>query len=120
MSTFTHPIKLANPSRPAQPVALDALVDTGAFFTSVPASRLSALGLSPAFSRPFLIANGQVITRGCCEAIAHINGETRNTIVIFADENSPVLLGAYTLEGFALGVDPVNRKLIPLPVLPMC
>jgi hypothetical protein len=27
------------------------------------------------------------------------------------------LLGAFTLEGFGLGVDPVNRRLIPVPGL---
>lgn len=43
----------------------------------------------------------------------------RMTIVVFADEGRPSLLGAYTLEGFGLAPDPVNRRLIPVRGLAM-
>jgi hypothetical protein len=35
--------------------------------------------------------------------------------VIFGEPGSTVLLGAFTLEGFRLGVDAVNKRLIPTP-----
>jgi hypothetical protein len=39
------------------------------------------------------------------------------TIVVFGDEGALPLLGAFTLEEFGLSVDPVGRKLIPVPGL---
>jgi hypothetical protein len=38
-------------------------------------------------------------------------------IVVFGDEGALPLLGAVTLEEFGLGVDPIARKLIPVPGL---
>lgn len=36
---------------------------------------------------------------------------------IFGEDDSPPVLGAYTLEGLALAVDPLNQRLVPLPWL---
>ncbi len=36
-------------------------------------------------------------------------------MVLFGDEGSLPLLGAYTLEGFGLAADPVGKRLIPVP-----
>jgi len=38
-------------------------------------------------------------------------------IVIFGEPGSEPLLGAFTLEGFRLAADPVNRRLVPVPGL---
>jgi predicted aspartyl protease len=46
-----------------------------------------------------------------------IDGRTQPTIVIFGDPGTEPLLGVVTLEEFGLGVDPVNRWLIPVPGL---
>ena len=43
-----------------------------------------------------------------------LDGRERRTICIFGEEDTPVLLGAYALEGFLLGVDPVGKRLIPV------
>ena len=40
-------------------------------------------------------------------------------MVVFGDEASQILLGAYTLGGFALAEDPVHRRLVPVTELPM-
>ena len=37
------------------------------------------------------------------------------TLVVFGEPDSSVLLGAFTLEGLRLGVDSVNKQLIPTP-----
>ena len=39
------------------------------------------------------------------------------TVVVFAPDNAPVLLGAYALEGLRLAADPIGRRLIPVPAL---
>jgi len=35
------------------------------------------------------------------------------TIVVFGEDEAPPLLGAYTLEGLALAVDPTSQRLVP-------
>ena len=48
------------------------------------------------------------------EAPLRIGDMVRTSPVIFADDESDILLGAVTLEIFALGVDPLNQRLIPV------
>ena len=47
-------------------------------------------------------------------ALATVNGRTVTTPVLFGSDGVEPLLGAYTLEGLQLAVDPVNARLIPL------
>jgi len=51
------------------------------------------------------------------ETKIRLNGSEGTTIVVFGYENTEPLLGAYTLEGFALAPDPVGRSLISVPGL---
>jgi clan AA aspartic protease len=94
---------------------LDALVDTGATYTWVPHPVLEKLGIVPAFKREFLLADGRRIQRDVAQVVARIDGQSLYTLCIFGDERSEPLLGMVTLEEFGLGVDPVNKKLIPVP-----
>jgi len=96
---------------------IEALVDTGASYTWVPASVLGRLGLAPSFRSDFELADGRKIEYGMAETKVRLNGSERTTIVVFGDENTEPLLGAYTLEGFGLAPDPVGRRLISVPGL---
>ena len=49
------------------------------------------------------------------ETKVRMDDQERTTLVVFGDEGSLPLLGAYTLEGFGLALDPVNRGLMPVP-----
>ena len=89
-----------------------ALVDTGASHTALPGSMLRALGVQPHDSGRFQLANGQIVTRDVGQTAVRIDGRIKTTVVVFADEGSTPLLGAVTLEGFRLGVDPVAQELI--------
>ena len=53
------------------------------------------------------------------EARIRVEGIERSTIVIFAGEGAPAQLGAYTLEGALLVVDPVRQQLAPTHALRM-
>ncbi|MFQ5880103.1 MAG: 4a-hydroxytetrahydrobiopterin dehydratase [Dehalococcoidia bacterium] len=118
MTTFRYPLEMA--ARPEGPfVTLDAVVDTSAFYTWVPASILRGLGVPPAFKRRFKIANGAIIEKDVGEVVVRIDGQPEHTLCVFGDEGSEALLGSWALEGFALAVDPVNRRLVPIPTLPM-
>ena len=41
-----------------------------------------------------------------------IDGKKEVTLVVFADEGTEALLGAYTLQGMLLAVDTPNEQLI--------
>ena len=38
--------------------------------------------------------------------------------MVFGDDEAPALLGAYTLEGLALAVDPESQRLVPTHMIP--
>ena len=97
---------------------LYALVDTGSVYTWVPGRVLRELGLLPTEEFDFVLANGERVPRGRAEAMIRLNGRTMHTLCVFGEDNDQTLLGAYTLEGFALAVDPVGKKLIPMAELP--
>ena len=118
MSTFSYPLAIAaTPEGPFQ--EMEAVVDTGAFYTWVPRSVLERLGVRPTGSRRFGLADGSIIERDIAWITIRINGEVSPTISVFSDEETEPLLGAVTLEEFALAADPVNKRLLPMPKLPM-
>ncbi len=86
----------------------------GALYTTLPASLLRQLGIEPIGFRRFLVGDGRRVQMDTGEARVTIGGESVSTIVAFGEEDSPPVLGAYTLEGFALAVDPAEQRLIPL------
>jgi len=98
---------------------LDGLVDTGSTYTWVPRDALERLSMSPQFQREFETADGRVIARDLAVAMARFDGQTLPTLVVFADPGDSVLVGVVTLEEFGLGVDTVNRKLVPVRGLAM-
>ena len=88
----------------------------GSFYTHLPESLLRDIGLTPTEVQRFELADGSVVERGIAEARAAINGRNVTTIVAFSADDVEPLLGAYTLEGLGLTVDPVNETLRPAPI----
>ena len=93
---------------------VEALVDTGATTTVVQGSTLRRLGIVPTRRETFEYAGGQQVKFDMAEAKARVAGRETTTWVIFGEEGTTALLGAYTLEGVLLGVDPYSQKLIPV------
>ena len=93
---------------------LEALADTGATTTMIPASILSQLGITPTQRRVFEYADGSQVELDIAQAMVRLEGREVITLVIFGEESVGALLGAYTLEGLFLGVDPYNQRLIPV------
>ena len=93
---------------------MDAMVDTGAATTVVPASTLRRIGIEPVKSEVFEYAGGAQIRLDMGYANVRVNGKETITWVVFGEETGATLLGAYTLEGVMLGVDPSAQQLIPV------
>jgi len=97
--------------------SVDALVDTGASFTVVPASILPRAGVFPRERWPFELADGRTVEKEIGDARVRVNGRTAPTLVVFGDETPEALLGAHSLQGLLLAPDPINHRLIPVPGL---
>jgi len=113
MGTFTVPIEIGNLDG-TRFERVNALVDTGASHTVVPRPILRTLGIQPHRRWPFRLADGRQVEYDIAQAQVRLDGDTRFTVVVFGEADE-TLLGATTLELFGLGVDPLARRLIPVP-----
>jgi predicted aspartyl protease len=93
-------------------VELEAFVDSDAFYSQAPESLLRSLGIEPIDRVVFVTADGRRSTASIGEVVLRLDGRVRRTICVFGEDDAPSLLGAYTLEGFMLGIDPVNERLV--------
>ena len=92
---------------------IEATVDTGAAYTTLPDSVLRDLGVEPMDTGVFLLADGRRVKMDIGRAWATINGASEVTLVVFGEDDAPALLGAYTLDGLRLAVDPIAQRLVP-------
>ncbi len=111
MGTFSVEIGIGDTERERW-TQLEALVDTGATITAVPASVLRELGVQPSMRRRFESAHGVSREMDVGQTWVRVEGEEVITLVLFNDEGTTPLLGAVTLEAAFLGVDPVHQKLV--------
>lgn len=117
VGTFKYRFELA--ARSEGPFkAIEALVDTGSIYTWVPGRILRELGLQPAERIRFTMANGEDQFRDSVEALIRLDGRVRHTICVFGEGKDQTLLGAYALEGLGLAADPVNKRLVPMSIMP--
>lgn len=112
MGTFSHPIEVFSVEG-SRSVTVDALVDTGSTYTHLPADLLRDLGAMPSRRIQFELADGSVIEDEIGEVRIRLQGIELKTIVVFAAADEPARLGAYTLTGALLVVDPVKQQLVP-------
>jgi len=118
VGTFWHRIEIGDANgQHFEPV--EALVDTGASYTMVPASILQRLGVGPIDSATFILGDSRRVGRDIGQTWIRVDGKSVITLIVFGDEELGPVLGAYSLEGLRLGVDSVNQRLIPTPGLLM-
>ena len=114
MGTFRIHIAVEHPAHRGKRVSIEAvLVDTGSEFTWIPTPVLEQLGVERERTQRFLIADGRVLERSIGIAIVHAEGTLTPDWVVFAEAGDMTLLGAHSLEGLNLRVDPAARRLVP-------
>ena len=111
MSMFTVSMGVGNPNG-GDLYPIDAVVDTGAAHSMLPASLLASLDISPRQELGFILADGSRVRYGYGIARFRIDGEELPCAVIFGPDNN-YLLGASALEMFNLLVDPSGERLVP-------
>ena len=116
VGTFTHPITLYSDGRSVAET-VDALVDTGATFLTMPADMLDRLGVEPFQSVTLCLANGEVEQRHIGEVRVQLDGQERTAVCVFGESSAPPIIGAVTLQSFPLIVDAVEHRLAPVEAL---
>ena len=95
------------------------MVDSGAEYTWVGEQELKEASITPKKKDvPFIMANGQKITRDIGYAVIRCGGFETVDEVVFGRDGDLRLLGARTLEGFAAVVDPRRKRLVAAGPLP--
>lgn len=107
-------IRVGNPANGHRAEEVRCLVDSGAIYSLVPAKTLRKLGIKPHSTREFVLANGEVIRRRLATATFEYKGLRGDSMVIVGEPGDDPLLGATTLEGFGLVLDPFRRELRPM------
>ncbi len=110
-------IEVANPARPKAGEAIDFLIDSGAIYSIVPQRLLRRLGIKPLGSEEFRLADGSTIVRRKGVALFRYSARVGGADVIFGEKDDSILLGALTLEALGLSLDPLKRRLHPLPMI---
>ena len=105
---------IRNATNSAHALELEGLVDSGAHFTQVPQSLLGQIGVTPFGTRRVQYADGTVVSKPVASAEILIQQEVTPTVVLCGDPTDLILIGAFTLEGLNLGIDPVRKTLVPL------
>jgi predicted aspartyl protease len=119
MGTFRIDIEIENPARPGERRALrSVLVDTGAELSWIPAEVLESLGIERYTRVRFRQADGSVLERWIGPAFVHAEGKRTTDDVVFGEPGELVLLGARSLEGLNLRVDPVSKRMVDAGPLP--
>ena len=119
MGTFRVDVEFENPALPgARQVVRAALVDTGSELSWCPAAALESLGIKRRQLMRFRQATGTIVERWTGAAFVYTAGATTTDEVVFAEPGDLVLLGARSLEGLNLIVDPITKRLVDAGAMP--
>jgi len=94
--------------------ALEVLVDTGAGYSVIPRPVLEALGCQTHRTQRVIMADGRTEEWQVTQIEVECEGRRTTTPVLMGPPAGPALLGATTLEELGLGIDPLNRRLVPV------
>ena len=113
MGTFRVDLEIEHPERPGEKrVIRGALVDSGAELSWVPGSVLASLGIEHNRKELFRQADGSVLERWTGIVIVRLAGKRTGDDVVFGEPGDLTLLGARTLEGLNVRIDPRARRLV--------
>ena len=113
MGTVRVTVEIENPARSGERRTLESvLVDTGAELSWFPAALLESLGIDRVNQRHFRQADGTVLARWTGGVILWVVGIQTWDEAVFAESGDLILLGAHSLEGLNLRIDPVTKQLI--------
>ena len=90
---------------------LEAVVDTGATFSKVPATIASGLGLEVKYETGVELGDGRVVKRGLALAEVEIGEVRRPVLIAIGEEEDKPVIGYATLEILGFKLSPITGKL---------
>ena len=90
-----------------------AMVDTGSEYSWMPQESLDQMGIERELSIEFSTADGHRLSRDAGYGFLTVGVWETVDIVVFAGDSDATLLGAHTLEGMNVNVDPLAKRLVP-------
>lgn len=106
-------VEIENPARPGESRALGVvLVDTGAELSWAPVGVLESLGIKRNKQWRFRQADGSILERWSGTAVIRVAGNQAGDEIVFALPGDMTLLGARSLEGLNLRVEPGTKQLV--------
>ena len=113
MGTFRTDVEIENPLTPGDKRTVRrALVDTGAALSWFPRAVLESVGAVPHKIWHFRQADGTVLARWTAKVNVYAGGTSTIDEVVMGEPGDLILLGARSLEGLNLRVDPVSMSLV--------
>lgn len=113
MGTFRVDVEIENPVHAGERRTLKSvLVDTGAELSWFPAAVLESMRVERLKQWRFRQADGTVLTRWTGAVTLRVAGVQTFDEVVLGEPGDLVLLGAHSLEGLNLRIDPLTKQLI--------
>jgi predicted aspartyl protease len=113
MGTFRIDLEIENPARPGdRRQVAGALVDTDAELSWVPAPILESVGIERFTLWRLRQATGEIVERWVGSTRVYAAGAKTTDDVVFGMPGDLILLGARTLEGLNLRVEPREKRLV--------
>jgi len=113
MGTFRTDVEIENPVKPGvRRTISNALVDTGAELSWFPRAILEELGVERLKVWHFRQADGTVLPRWTGAVHLRVGEVWTVDEVVFGEPRDLVLLGARSLEGLNLRIEPTTKRLV--------
>jgi len=108
---------ISNPAVPAILEKVEFLLDSGAIHAVVPTLILEKLGIQPFAEQPYRLIDGTQIMRKKGVVLLRYGERTGASDVIFGEEGDQTLIGALALGSLGLGLHPLTRELMEIPMM---
>lgn len=120
MRSFRINVEVENPARRGERRAFQSvLIDTGAELSVFPAVALESLHIQRFKELHFRQADGSVLSRWIGSALIYAAGTLTTDDVVFGEPSDLILLGARSLEGLNVRIDPVSKRLVDAGPMPL-
>lgn len=120
MGSFRINVEVENPARRGERRTFQSvLIDTGAELSVFPATALESLHIERLKELHFRQADGSVLARWIGSALIYTAGTLTTDDVVFGEPSDLILLGARSLEGLNLRIDPVAKRLVDAGPMPL-
>ena len=109
MGTTHVKMQISNVAEPDRSFEQEMILDTGAYFSILPAPLLRGIGIEPYQRETFWLANGRSVVRDV-GVVMYAAGKHKGAApVIFGRPKDSALLGVITLEAMGFEIDPLQH-----------